>query len=337
MEKQTGCDIIIPTYNGSAHLPRLLESISRQSFRNFECFVIDDNSSDITVALVRRDFPWVHLIAQPVNMGPAHNRNVAIAAGSSPYIVIFDDDAYLDDVDWLGKAIARMEADPGVGQLAAMIVNGFDPEILLDCGIAKNWYLFGGIFHNVRQQDARGKHTEARAVLGACSAGTILRRTLFDLVGGFDAGYFYPCEDLDLSLRIHLAGSSVCYEPGLKVFHYESQAMGKSLARKMYLYRRNSLVALSENFPLPHVLLMFLAVLGREVMLPAIRYLTAAITAREKGAFPRSVMDFPRALVFVARRFPDILRKRACSNRFRIRPRGYLLRVNRELMQDLAR
>lgn len=288
------------------------------------------------MTLVRQDFPWVTVLAQPANMGPAHNRNVAIAAGSNPYIVIFDDDAYLDDIDWLEKAVAYMEAKPEVGQLAAMIVNGFDPEILLDCGIVKNWYLFGGLFHNVREQDAAGKHDTARVVLGACSAGTILRRDLFNLIGGFDAGYFYPCEDLDLSLRIHLAGFSVRYEPRLKVYHYESQAMGKSLARKMYLYRRNCLVTLSENFPWPHVLAMVCGVVGREVALPAMRYLANIVLRKNREPFPRSTIDFLHALGCVVAHLPDILRKRRRVNRFRKRPRSYLLQVNRELLVDLV-
>lgn len=336
MEKHSACDIIVPTYNGSSHLPRLLESIEKQSLDQYTCFVIDDNSADNTVEIVRENYPWVHLITQPENMGPSHNRNVAIAAGKSPYIVIFDDDTYLDDTDWLSRAVTHMDENPDVGQLAAMIVNGFHPEVLLDCGIIKNWYLFGGIFHNVNHADARGRQDKGRRVLGACSAGTVLRRDLFDLVGRFDPYYYYPCEDLDLSLRIHLAGYDVRYEPSLKVFHYESQAMGKSLDRKMFLYRRNCLLVLTENFPVLHSAGMYLAMVVREILKPTLKYIFYKLSATKSESFPRSVNHYVKSLFFIAGSSPRIARKRIASGRFRKRPRSCLVRINRDLAGDLS-
>lgn len=336
MEKDIACDIIIPTYNGSSHLPRLLESIEKQSFRRYTCYVIDDHSADNTVNIVRENFPWVKLITQPQNMGPSYNRNVAISAGESPYIVIFDDDTFLDDKDWLRKAVACMAENPGVGQLASKIVNGFHPKVLLDCGIMKNWYLFGGIFHNIHEGETRGRQDRGRRVLGACSAGTILRRDVFQLVGQFDPDYFYPCEDLDLSLRIHLAGYDVRYEPSLIVFHYESQAMGKSLDMKMSLYRRNCLLVLSENFPVLHVAGLSLAVVAREIMKPMLKYSFSVLTTRRYGPLPPSFSHYGKALLYLAKCFPKIIRKRKAFDQTRTRPRKYLVQINRELARDLA-
>lgn len=335
MNKTRSCDIIVPTYNGTSHLPRLLESVAKQSFTHYACYVIDDNSADNTAALVRDRFPWVHLIAQPENMGPSYNRNVAAAAGNNPYIVIFDDDTYLDDPDWLDRAVQYMEEHPEVGQVASMIVNGFQPDILLDCGIVKNWYLFGGILHNVHRKDAQGRQDKGRRVLAACSAGTILRRALFEQVGGFDPHYYYPCEDTDLSLRIHLSGYDVRYEPSLKVYHYESQAMGKSLDRKMFLYRRNCLLVLTENFPVLHTIGMYAAMAMREILKPLLRYMLDMLTMRRKP-FPDSVRHYLKALIFLAGSSPRIIRKRVASGRFRKRPRSFLVRINRELSRDLA-
>lgn len=336
MENDIRCDIIIPTYNGSSHLPNLLRSIEKQSFQSFNCFVIDDNSSDNTVDILGEDFSWVHVIKQSENMGPSHNRNVAIQAGDSPYIVIFDDDTYLDDTEWLERAIIFMEANHDVGQLAAMIVNGFEPEIILDCGIVQNWYLFGGTFYNIRVDDTQGRHEKGRVVLGACSAGTVLRRELFNTIGGFDAKYYYPVEDTDLSLRIHVAGYKVWYEPSLKVFHYESQAMGKSLDRKMYLYRRNCLLVLIENYPVTHVCGMYWAMLSREVVKPTLKYMFNVLTGRNKEPFPSSIKHYLKALMFLFGKIPQIMKKRSDSERFRKHPRKYLVQVNRALIKDLA-
>ncbi len=329
-------DIVVPTYNGANHLPRLLASIEKQSYRNHNCFVIDDCSTDDTVKLVKERFPWVHLIEQLKNHGPATNRNVAVAVGKSPYVVIFDDDTYLEDQNWLEKGVQYMELNPGVGQLAAMIVSGFEPDILLDCGILKNHYLFGGLFHNQDSRQVQERHQMGRRVLGACSAGTILRRDLLETIGGFDGKYFYPAEDLDVSLRVHLAGYDVRYEPSLVVFHYESQAMGKSLSRKMYMYRRNCLLVLVENFPLSHVGLMLMVVMLKEILLPFCRYVLGSIRAKRVKSIPDSVSDYLKAFMFLLKNSGAIVKKRWQVNRFRKCSRNYLLKVNKELVQELA-
>jgi len=336
MKQNTGLDIVIPTDNAANHLPRLLDSIAKQTYRNFNCFVIDDHSCDDTVQVVTCQFPWVSLIEQAENHGPAINRNIAVAAGSSPYVAIFDDDTYLEDMDWLENGLRCMEDNPDVGQLAAMIVSGFAPEILLDCGILKHHYLFGGIFHNQDSRQVQGRHKQSRRILGACSAGTILRRDLLGLIGGFDGKYFYPAEDLDVSLRIHLAGYDVRYEPSLVVFHYESQAMGKSLSRKMYMYRRNCLLVLVENFPISHAAGMLTAVWFREIIFPCGRYLLRGLTGKQREPFPDSVKDYLKISLFLLKSSVAIIRKRIAVNRFRRRPRNYLLQVNKELFHDLA-
>jgi|GEM_PF-2472716 len=335
-QHNTMLDIIIPTYNGSKHLSRLLQSIEKQTYRDFTCVVIDDHSTDNNVQIVKEQFPWVQLIEQSQNQGPAINRNVAIAEGKSPYVVIFDDDTYLEDMYWLEKGLTYMESNPDVGQLAAMIISGFDPDILLDCGILKNHYLFGGVFHNHNKFQVNEKHNKRRRVLGACSAGTIIRRNLFELIGGFDEKYFYPVEDLDVSLRIHLAGYDVRYEPLLVVSHYESQAMGKSLSRKMFMYRRNCLLVLIENFPLLHVASMLLAVTYREILRPTIRNVADTMARRQETSLPDSVKDYLKIYCFLMRNSVQIVKKRIAVNRFRKSPRSLLIQVNRELKNDLA-
>lgn len=336
MKNSGKIDVVIPTYNGSNHLPRLLASLENQSYPNIICHVIDDHSIDGTPALVREKFPWVNLIVQADNHGPAHNRNVAIQAGQNTYIVIFDDDTYLEDVKWLEKAVAIMECNPEIGQIATMIVNGFQPEMLLDCGIMKSGYLFGGSLYRKKKDEVLGRHLETRNVLGACSAGTVIRRDVVEQVGGFDGEYFYPAEDLDLSLRIHLAGYRVVYEPSLVVYHFESQAMGKSLARKMFLYRRNCLLALVENFPAVHIAAMLTLAVVRDVIVPISLSFLWVLPAWRRKIPPSSVGDVIQALFFLFRQRGKIYTKRKMVDRFRIKPRSDLLDINKTMCREMS-
>ena len=287
------------------------------------------------MSIIRERFPWVRLIAQAHNSGPSKNRNIAIRAGYSPYIVIFDDDTYLEDPEWLAKALEKMEKNPYIGQLASMIVSGFDKDILLDCGIYAEGCLFGGIYYNQHRSTVSGKHETPRRVLGACSAGTILRRDVFEKTGGFDPKYFYPVEDLDLSLRIHLTGYDVIYDPSLVTYHFESQAMGKSIKRKMYMYRRNCLLALIENYPASHIVKTLRSLVCRLLNFPFVSSIFPAAGTKGKLDFPQETKDYIKAFCFLAANSSGIMKKRRKIDGLRNKPRSYLLGLNSTLMNEI--
>lgn len=322
-------DIIIPTHNGKNHIPRLLDSIKLQTFKNFTCFVIDDNSEDDTCSILMRLYPWVSLIEQKKNNGPAINRNIAIAAGTSKYIVIFDDDTYLEDKDWLCKAVLAMEDNPSIGQLAATIIDGFNPLFVLDCGVACFGHLFGSLFYRRPLTEIENALSHHRLSLGACTAGTIIRRDAFTKAGCFDERYFYPCEDLDLSLRIHLIGYDVIYEKSLIVYHYESQSMGKNMARKMYLYRRNCLLAIADNFPFKYVLHVFSSIIYSIIF----KSIISALKHRSIKYFIAEPIDYAKTFIFLLTNLPSIIRKRRNISKIMVRPREYLLQINNLMMK----
>jgi GT2 family glycosyltransferase len=321
-------DIVIPTYNGAGHISKLLESIKKQTYRNYNCYVIDDFSMDNTVTILKENYPWVNVIAQAKNNGPAMNRNIAIDLGNSPYIVIFDDDTYLKDTGWLEKAIEKMEDNPKIGQLAAMIVSGYDEKILLDCGICRYGYVFGGFFHQKTINQVDGKHLISRLALGACSAGTVLRRDVFKKAGGFDTKYFYPTEDLDLSLRIHLLGYDVIYEPLLVTYHFESQAMGNNHRHKNYMHRRNCLLAFVENYPLKHVILSLIILFINKVIISPISLKVRKNRKWDKKFLEQESLDYFKSFIFIFQNFDQIYRKRKKINQIKVRPRKYLLEIN---------
>ncbi len=316
----------MPTYNGAGRLPKLLESIERQSFSSYNCYVIDDASSDNTAEVISERFPWVNLIRRQTNCGPSANRNIAIDRGTSPYIVIFDDDTYLKDTDWLANAVSFMDKNPQVGQLATMIVDGFSPDILLDCGIHRCGPLFGGLFHRVKMSDTRNKHLEQRRVLGACTAGSVVRRDVLNVVGKFDESYYYPCEDIDLSLRIHLAGYDVIYEPSFVVYHYETQAMGKRQELKNYLYRRNCLLVLWENYPLTHAATISIS-LFRKIFFKCLTFRKYKNVSAEFDSTTEA-RHYMKIFFYLILNSLKITVKRLRINRFRSRQRKYLLEVN---------
>jgi GT2 family glycosyltransferase len=219
-----------------------------------------------------------------------------------------------------------MDKNPQVGQLATMIVDGFSPDILLDCGIHRCGPLFGGRYHRAKMSDTHNKHLEQRRVLGACTAGSVVRRDVLNVVGKFDESYYYPCEDLDLSLRIHLAGYDVIYEPSFVVYHYEAQAMGERQELKKYLYRRNCLLALWENYPLTIAATTSIS-LFRKIFF---KFLTFRKDKSVDAEFEPTTEAryYTKIFLYLALNSLKITVKRLRINKFRSRQRKYLLEVN---------
>ena len=333
-QKNKLIDIIIPTYNNSTKLVSLLSSIELQTFSNFNCFVIDDHSKDNTVNIVKEKFPWVKLIAESRNNGPSKNRNSAIKLGNCPYIVIFDDDTYLSDKDWLSKSLKLMETNEKLGQLATMILSGYDGDILLDCGIMGQGPFWGGIYHKKNKNDIFDKHLFSRRVLGACTASTIIRRNVFEKIGGFDPKYYYLCEDSDLSLRIHLSGYEVIYEPSLITYHYESEAMGRRADFKNYLYYRNCLLLLVQNYPFKHIVKK-LPDFYFSVALNFSFQLIRSFKEKSLTIIFKEITNFFKMHLFIMTKLSSILAWRRNVDKFRTMPREHLIDIDDQLEQEL--
>lgn len=345
--KDVAADIIITTYNGEKHISRLLDSLAEQSFQDYVCFVIDDHSTDRTVKIIHDKFPWVKIIEQSRNYGPAYNRNVAARMGRRAYLIFLDDDVILKDKDWIKKGITYLQSDLKIGQLATMVVSGFDQDIILDCGIKGEGPTFGGVFYKKHQDFIFNKHKASGKVLGACSAGTVIRRDVFELIGGFDARYYYIGEDLDLSIRVHLAGYDVIYMPDMVTYHLESQAMCKRLQKKRYLYFRNNLFVLLEHYPAGHILSKILRwqnfyFFGGEFWLATKKFFQKRPLVFDERVLQVvnskgwKIFVFFRMLSSIIFNFPGILFKRWSVNCFRKRPRQYLLGLNEEMEKRLV-
>ena len=85
-------DIIIPNYNGSAHLPTCLDALRQQTRRDFCVVVVDDGSSDESRALLARFYPEVQVIALQQNRGLAVAVNTDFEATGGEYVVLLNND-----------------------------------------------------------------------------------------------------------------------------------------------------------------------------------------------------------------------------------------------------
>lgn len=177
--------VIIPTFNRSAVLPRALDSVLAQSIQPGQICVVDDGSTDDTAALMARQYPQLTYLAQD-NAGVSAARNLGVSSTNSRWLAFLD-----SDDEWLPQKLETQL------QAAAQ-----QPDTrLVHCD--EIW------IRNGRRVNPMNKHQKSGGdifdqCLHLCAispSATVLRRDLFDQLGGFDPG-LPACEDYDLWLRV---------------------------------------------------------------------------------------------------------------------------------------
>lgn len=114
--------IIMPTYNRVGMMKQAIESILRQTYKNIEIVIIDDNSSDdteITVKELVSNGCNILYYKNANNMGPGYNRNKGYCLSRGEYIVFMDDDDYYTDNTFYEKAISILDSDKGIACVSA--------------------------------------------------------------------------------------------------------------------------------------------------------------------------------------------------------------------------
>jgi len=115
--------ISLVTYNGEKWIKQCLEAVKNQSYKNWQVFVVDNNSQDGSVGLIKKIMPEADLIINQKNLGfsVGHNQNIRRLSNEAQYVLCLNQDAILD-VDFLAHAVAALEKDSRAGALQGRIL-----------------------------------------------------------------------------------------------------------------------------------------------------------------------------------------------------------------------
>jgi GT2 family glycosyltransferase len=219
-----GASIIIPVYNKAAYTARCLRSILREvdTVKN-EIVVVDNGSRDETPLLLTRLQPFVKVIKNESNRGFVEACNQGGLAARGRYLVFLNNDTAASP-GWLRGLVGTAEADGRVGAVGSLLL--FPDGRIQEAG-AIIWrdgatYLCGF----GRPPDSR-RFQFAREVDYCSGASLLVRKELFERLGGFDQRYapaYY--EDADLCMGLRALGYKVVYQPSSRLVHYHGVTAG---------------------------------------------------------------------------------------------------------------
>lgn len=246
MTSEGSVSVIVPCWNGRQWLPELLDSVAAQTVAPGEVIVVDNGSTDGSLQYLRSHHPDVVVIDLGRNTGFAHAVNHGFAAATGSYVALLNTDIVLA-TDWIARMTAALDAAPGAAAAACKMLQLDQPDRVYDAGDVLR--RDGACEQRGRFGRDDGRWDAEGEVFGACAGAALYRRSAVTAVGGFDERYFAYIEDVDLSLRLRLAGWGCRYVPVVAWHAGEGSSHQLSGAHHYYV-ERNTLMLVGTFFPL---------------------------------------------------------------------------------------
>jgi GT2 family glycosyltransferase len=315
--------VVVPNWNGERFLSTCLGSLRRQTYGDFETVLVDNGSSDGSVAFVEENFPEVRIVRLPHNGGFTAAVNAGIGASEAEYVVLLNNDTEVEQ-RWLEALVRAADEHPEAGLFASKLVDFRDRRLLDGAGDALRKT---GLPYRIGHGEIdRGQFEEEALVFGACAGGALYRRRLFDEVGVFDGDFFSNCEDGDLSFRAQLAGYRCLYVPDAVVYHMGSASTGgKRSATNTRLGTQNGINLLVKNLPASLVWRILPSVVAGHLY----RLATTSLS-------PEILKAYLSGLAGALRLLPKMLRKRKEIQGRRRVSDGYVYQLLRESSRVVA-
>ena len=232
--------IILVSYNTAELTRNCLKSVYEKTDGiTFDVWVVDNNSADNSVEMIKSEFPQVNVIASPENLGYGRANNLAISKVNSKYVLLLNTDTVLlnNAVKLLFDFMENPE-NANVGACGGQLYNRdmtyqnsfgeFDHiDDLRRKALGIN---FKKLYHRLlnimdkkfgnqevyRDYKAKYPH-EVDYIIGA---DVMLRKSVIDKTGVFDERFFMFGEEAEMQFRIKKAGCRIVFTPGPEIIHY---------------------------------------------------------------------------------------------------------------------
>ncbi len=238
MLKQKKLSVIIVSYNTSELTAGAIDSVLAS--KNIEVIVVDNNSSDDSTTTLKKKFgSKITLLENKENVGFARANNQGVRKASGEYIMLLNSDTIVKP-ETLEVLVNDLDTESALGIIAASLRNSdgsYQPQggalpTLFNVALWWLWPLpgiFPGIPPYQDSRELKGNLVSNRGWVGGTAL--MMRKDLYQKLGGLDEGIFMYAEDIDLCIRVRDAGLEVAIDPRTRVIHFGMQSGLSSQAR----------------------------------------------------------------------------------------------------------
>lgn len=263
--------VIIVNYNVRHFLEQCLRSVFK-ALKNIdsEVFVVDNNSLDGSVSMIRKSFPDVKLIRNNENIGFSRANNQAINNSRGKFVVLLNPDTMVEEFTF-EKCVRFMDDHKDAGAVGVRLIDGkgrFLPESKRSLPTpAVAFFKIFGLSRLFSKSKLFGKYhlsylnpEKTHIVDVLPGAFMFLRKSALDKTGLLDEDFFMYGEDIDLSYRLKKAGFSNYYYPATTIIHYKGESTRKSSINYVVQFYRAMIIFAKKHFSIGnrHIFLLFI-------------------------------------------------------------------------------
>ena len=243
--------VVIVNWNVCDLLRRCLLSINQsRASLGIETIVVDSASSDGSVEMVRREFPWVRLVASRENLGYAGGNNLGMAKAKGRYSLILNPDTKIED-DALAEMVRYLDEHPRVGGLGpALRYPDGAPQpsrrrfptlatAFCESTLLHQWFPNNRVARRYHLADRPAD--VAQPVDWLVGAALMIRREAWQQVGPLDEGFFMYFEEVDWCRRCRAAGWEIVYLPSAGIIHYEGKSSEQVATARTIRFQRSKI------------------------------------------------------------------------------------------------
>jgi len=246
--------IVVVSWNTCGLLRECLRSIYEQTRTSeFEVIVIDNNSSDNSVEMVRTKFPDVKLIVNDTNRGLAAAINQGMEIAGGRYVLLLNSDTLICE-QAIDKTLAYAQNHPGLGIISCQVVDSDGRITMTSFSFPSPWNLFcrlSGLASTFKHSKLFGAERmlwwdrkSERQVDVVSGSFVLVRQEVVKQAGYMDEDYFLYFEETDLCYRVAKAGWKTVFWPGAKIVHVHggSQSSRKDNLRMFAQFHKSLLI-----------------------------------------------------------------------------------------------
>lgn len=246
--------IVIVNWNTVGLLCQCLDSIYRIGSQYiFEIIVVDNGSSDDSVAIIKQRFPEVIVIENKENLGFARANNLGIVAAQGRYYLLLNSDTIILP-GTLDELISVADLHPDVGVISPKLLN-------VDNSLQESWASFPSLFSELLGQNFRNRRPvpgvpsayDVDWVSGACM---LVRVKMVQEVGSLDEDYFMYSEETDWCFRIKKAGWKIWYFSSAIIYHLGGGSASRSSFTQLVLLYQGKILFFRKNYGWAHAFVL---------------------------------------------------------------------------------
>lgn len=253
--------IAILNWNGKSWLEKFLPNVLENS-QSAEVYVIDNASTDDSVAYISTCFPSVKIVINQQNHGFAGGYNEGLKQIHADIYCLLNSDVEVTP-GWLDPVAALFEKSPDIAAIQPKVLDynrkNFFEFAGAGGGLIDNLgypYCRGRIFENIEED--KGQYNDETEIFWASGCCLFIRSEDFWKENGFDARFFAHQEEIDLCWRLKNSGRKIYYTGKSAIYHVGGGTLQKQNPRKTYLNIRNNLSMMLKNLPSDKLYLIFI-------------------------------------------------------------------------------